>query len=151
MILQLASFASFLLVVAGMAIFTLALRRASQMMSHARGIIEAVKACSKDLDRALEVLQAERDRCEKLGESLDSQLKHGRKARSELIQTIGLVERIRTGVATKAAGAAAQRTQPAPEPRPAPDTAVDAAAGERKLPAFVHRTVKSVHAAQQLG
>jgi hypothetical protein len=154
MTLQLASLASFLLIATGLTVFGLALRKASQLMSHARGIIEAVNTCSRDLDRALAALKAERETCEKLEASLDSQLRHGRKAHSELTRTISLFERVRSQRPANNSnppvpGKGVARTAPEHGSRPAQTKT--AGAPERKLPAFVHRTVKSVHAAQKLG
>lgn len=154
MTLQLASLASFLLVATGLTVFALALRKASQLMSNARAIIAAVNTCSKDLDRALAALKTERETCEKLEASLDSQLRDGRKAHSELARTINLFERVKTQRPAHDSNKPTHGKTATPDAQERPRTATPAKVGgvpERKLPAFVHRTVKSVHAAQKLG
>lgn len=148
MTLQLASLASFLLVATSLTVFGLALRKVSQMMRHARGLVEAVNACSADLDRALAMLKTERQTCEQLEASLDDQLRDGRKAHSALARTISLAVQARSELSD--ADPAANGTTAAAAPAKA-ETQHLPITSERKLPAFVHRTVKSVHAAQKLG
>lgn len=144
MTLPLASLASFLLVATGLTIFGLALRKASQLMAHARLVVGAVAACSSDLDRALAALAAEREICEKLEASLDIQLRHGRKTYKALRRGIEICEQARAGLETKAGSSRVGDAAARPAGLAA-DRAPNAA--PRKLPAFVHRTVKSMHAA----
>lgn len=143
MTLPLASLASFLLVATGLTIFGLALRKASQLMAHARLVVSAVAACSADLDRALAALASEREICEKLEASLDIQLRHGRKTYKALRRGIEICEQARAGLDARAAPSVA--SDAAKPSGPAADRSPLGA--PRKLPAFVHRTVKSMHAA----
>lgn len=154
MTLQLASLASFLLVATGLTVLGLALRKAAQVMRHAHGLITAVAGCSADLDRALAALATERAACERLEESLDTQLRHGRKTYTALNRTIDLCQRFKTELDAKAASGPASLARPiAAGAQDAKKTATPTAktVGDRKLPAFVHRTVKGVHAAQKHG
>lgn len=159
MSLQLANLISVILSAFSLIIFFAALRKASQLTAMSRLMAAQVASSANNLQKALAILQAERETCRDESIRLEARLRDSDRVRSEMDRAVDLVKRARLDLQENfvpAAKPVAEPAAPAIQRHAAtafvpqrPAATVDARPAEqpKKLPVFVNRIVRSADVA----
>ncbi|MHC1551695.1 BAB2_0123 family type IV secretion system effector [Phyllobacterium sp. K27] len=143
-------------------VFFAALRKASKLTAMSRLMANQVASSANNLQKALAILQAEREICRDESIRLEARLKDSDRVRSEMARAMELIKRARLDLNEDALVAAAMQ-QPAAAPhivhptikmnpvnhfvsdqlKSAPQTHVGSNEPARTLPVFVNRIVRS--------